>query len=103
MVVLERSSYRERRVIVELTFDLALDLKFLVTQQFPISLKQMIGEQKNEIYGSLSRDLSSPYRLVGEKVFELSDGKRFLVFFVSDLRQPSAEYQPLRVTHIEKL
>lgn len=88
---------------MELTFDLKLDLKFLVTHQFPMLLKQVIGEQKNEIHASLSRDLSSPHRLVGSRTFKHIDGDTFLVFFVSDLRQPSSELQPLRVTHIEKL
>ena len=90
-------------MIVELTFDLPLDLRFLVTHQLPISLKELIGEQKNEIYASLSLDPNVRYRLTGSRTFTLSDGKRFLVFFVSDRRRPSAEYQPLRVTRIEKL
>jgi hypothetical protein len=90
-------------VTVELTFDFVLDMKFLVTHQLPLLLKQVIGEQKNEIHASLSRDQSSPYRLVGLRTFKLNDGDKFLVFFVSDLRQPSSELQPLRVTHIERL
>jgi hypothetical protein len=90
-------------VTVELSFDLALDLKFLVTYQLPIALKQLIGEQKNEIHASLSRDPHYQYRLTGQRTFTLGDGIRFRVSFVSDTRQPSAELQPLRVTHIERL
>ena len=88
---------------VELTFDLALELKFLVTHQLPLSLKQAIGERKNEIHASLTHDLRSPYRLAGSWTFELDNGDTFGVFFVSDLRQRSSELQPLRVTYIEKL
>lgn len=88
---------------VELTFDLVIDLKFLVTGQFPLSLKRLIGEQKNEIHASLSPDPDSPRRLVGSRIFMPDGDGTFFVFFVSDLRHPSAELQPLRVTHIEKL
>jgi len=90
-------------VTVELTFDLVLDLKFLVTGQLPLSLKRVIGEQKNEVHASLSRDPDSPHRLVGFRTFILDGGDKFRVFFVSDDRHPSSELQPLRVTHIEKL
>jgi hypothetical protein len=90
-------------VTVELTFDWKLDAKFLVTHQLPLSLKEEIGEHKNEIYASLSRNLRSPDRLEGSAKFNLNNGHSFRVFFVSDLRQPSSEIQPLRVTHIEKL
>jgi hypothetical protein len=90
-------------VTVELTFDLVLDLKFLVTGQLPLSLKRVIGEQKNQIHASLSPDPDFPRRLVGSRIFKLNGGDTFLVYFVSDLRHPSSELQPLRVTHIEKL
>lgn len=88
---------------VELTFDFVLDLKFLVTHQFPLSLKQAIGEHKNEIHASLTPDPNSPHRFVGMRTFEIDDQGTFRVFFVSDFRQPSSELQPLRVTHIERL
>jgi hypothetical protein len=90
-------------VTVELTFDLALELKFLVTHQLPLELKQVIGEQKNEVYSSLSNDKGAPRRLVGSRTFKLKDGNTFIVFFASDRRKPSSENQPLRVTHIEKV
>ena len=88
---------------VELTFDFVLELKFLVTHQLPLLLKEGIGEHKNEIYASLSRDPGSPYRRVGSSTFKLNNGATFRVFFVSDLRHPSSDLQPLRVTHIERL
>lgn len=90
-------------VAVELTFDLNLDLKFLVTHQLPLELKEAIGEQKNEIHASLSRNLGTRYRLEGSRIFKLSSGDRFRAFFVSDVRRPSSELQPLRVFRIEKL
>jgi len=90
-------------VTVEVTFDMAVDLKFLLTGQLPMELKRIIGEQKNAIHASLSPDPRSPQRLVGTGLFELTNGDTFRVDFVSDRRHPTAELQPLRVTHIEKL
>lgn len=87
---------------VVLTFDMILDLKFLVTQQLPTSLKRAIGDRKNDIYASLTRAPGAQHRLVGSRTFDV-DGATYLVFFVSDNRQPSSEHQPLRVTHIEKV
>ncbi len=87
---------------VELTFDLLVDLKFLLNQ-FPLELKELIGACKYAIHASLSPDPGSAYRLVGSKVFGIQNGDTFMVNFVSDLRRPSAELQPLRVTYIEKL
>jgi hypothetical protein len=79
--VLERSELQGGSRDCGTTFDLPLDLKFLVTYQLPMSLKELIGEQKNEIYSSLSLDPKVRYRLTGSRTFTLSDGKRFLVFF----------------------
>jgi hypothetical protein len=88
-------------VTVILTFDLVLDVKFL-WGEMPIALKSEIGRQKNQIHTSLSRDLATPFRLVGSQKFKV-EGSTFLAFFVSDNRQPLAEEQPLHVTHIEKV
>ena len=87
----------------ELTFDLMVDLKFLVTGQLPLELKHAIGERKNDIHASLSRDPRSQKRLIGTWNFKLKDGDEYQVDFVSDVRHPTSELQPLRVTHIEKL
>jgi hypothetical protein len=87
---------------VDLTFDISIELKFLVTHQFPLSLRDAISAQKKEIHASLTPVPGDPYLLQGERSFGL-DGRKFRVFFVSDRRQPSAELQPLHVTRIEKL
>ena len=86
---------------VVLTFDFVLDVKFL-RGRLPMALKSEIGRRKNEIHASLAPDLATPFRLVGSKKIKV-ESSTFLAYFVSDNRQPLAEEQPLRVTHIEEV
>jgi hypothetical protein len=88
---------------VELTFDEVINLKFLLTRQLPLELMRVIGQNKNEIHASLSRDRNHRNRLAGSGTFELNNGDKFQVDFVSDLRQPSSHPQPLHVTGVRKL
>ena len=89
---------------VELTYDLALELRFLFTGQYPIALMEQIGQQKNDIYSNLSADLRRPDMLSGSREFSVA-GRKFLVLFASDQRQVDrvSDKRPLRVIDISEL
>ena len=86
---------------IELSFDLILDLHFLVTGRFPISLKDAIGEHKKEIYSSLTQDPDRPDMLSTMREIDAS-GRRFYVVFASDKQQvdSDSDVRPLRVIDI---
>ena len=92
---------------VDLQFDRWVDVRFFLPfpgdRRLPLELMKAIGKRKNEIHNSLIQGPGSPEERTGAKIFELTNGDRFLVGFVTDLLDPAAEVQPLRVTNIEKL
>lgn len=71
---------------IELSFDTVLDLHFLFTGRFPMSLKDEIGRQKNKIYSTLTQDPERADMLSAEREID-AGGRRFLVLFASDKRQ----------------
>ncbi|HUK49220.1 MAG TPA: hypothetical protein VLW06_16575 [Terriglobales bacterium] len=86
---------------VELSFDLVLDLHFLVTGRFPIALRDEIAKHKQEIYDGLTQDPDRPDMLSVAREIDAA-GRRFYVLFSSDKHQvdPDSDARPLRVIDI---
>ncbi len=89
-------------MLIDLSYDLALDVAFLVLGRYPIDLMNRIAGKKLEIYKNLSDDLGRPYIKVGVEEFE-SEGRKFTVTFSSDARiHLQSNVKPLRVMTIEE-
>lgn len=89
-------------MLIELTYDLALELAFLVFGRYPIDLMNQIAAKKLAIYNKLGDDLGRPYIKVGVEEF-VSQGRKFTVTFSSDTRiQLPPNIKPLRVMTMEE-
>ena len=90
-------------MLIDLTYDLVLEIHFAVTGRYPTALMHEISKNKLEIYESLSRDLRRPDMMSGSQDFEV-EGRKFTVLFASDTRQndPLDDIRPLRVLHIDE-
>lgn len=89
-------------LLIELTYDLALELEFLVFGRYPIDLMHQIAAKKLSIYQKLGDDLGRPYMKVGVEELQ-SEGRTFTVTFSSDTRiQHPDNIRPLRVMTIEE-
>jgi hypothetical protein len=89
-------------LLVELTYDLALELEFLVFGRYPIDLMNQIASTKLSIYQNLGDDLGRPYMKVGVQEFQ-AEGQKFTVTFSSDTRARHPDnIRPLRVMTIEE-
>jgi hypothetical protein len=89
-------------MLIDLSYDLALDLAFLVFGRYPIDLMHQIAAKKLDIYNKLSDDLGRPYIKVGVEKFK-SEGRSFTVTFSSDTRiHLQTGIKPLRVMTIEE-
>ncbi len=89
-------------LLIEISYDLALDPGFLVFARYPIDLKNQIASKKLDIYKNLSDDIGRPYIKVGDEEFQ-SEGRKFTVTFASDTRiHPPAHIKPLRAMAIEE-
>lgn len=87
---------------IELSYDLAVDLEFLVLGRYPIELRDQIAGKKLAIYAGLGDDLGRPYIKVGVEEFEV-EGRKFTVTFSSDTRiRLRAGIKPLHVMTIEE-
>jgi len=89
-------------LLIKLTYDVALELAFMVFGRYPIDLMNQIAGKKLNIYKSLSDDLGRPYIKVGVEEFQ-SEGRKFTVTFSSDTSiQLPANIKPLHVMTIEE-
>ncbi len=89
-------------MLIDLTYDLALELAFLVFGRYPIDLMNQIAAKKLDIYNKLGDDLGRPYIKVGVEEFE-TEGRKFTVTFMSDTRiQLPPNIKPLRAMTIEE-
>lgn len=90
-------------MLIELTYDVDLDLLCFVFGRYPVSLRNEIARQKSSIYQSLGLDLTREGFLSGTAEFEV-DGRKFTADFSSDTWQddPDADIRQLRVTGIEE-
>lgn len=89
-------------MLIKLSYDVALDLAFLVFARYPIDLMNQIASKKLDIYKILRDDLCRPYMKVGVEEFQ-AEGRKFTVTFSSDTRiHLPANIKPLRVMTIEE-
>ena len=90
-------------MLIDLTYDLVVELHFLVTGRYPTALMNEITKNKLRIYENLAQDLRRPDLLSGSEDFEV-EGRKFTVLFASDTRQDNhaADIRPLRVLHIDE-
>ena len=91
-------------MLIDLSYDLVLELQFLVTGRYPTELMDQISAIKREIYQkNLIEDLRRPDLLSGSREFEVQ-GRKFTVLFASDTRQndDGADIRPLRVMDVRE-
>ena len=91
-------------MLIDLSYDLVVELQFLVTGRYPTALMDKISAVKTEIYQkNLIGDLRRPDLLSGSREFEV-EGRKFTVLFASDTRQndDAADIRPLRVMDVRE-